>query len=120
MAHSSVVRVRLTDDLQERVEAEARLAGKTSLAAGITGEVGHHTLRHLAGSRWFAAGWNAKQVQLAFGHHSAAFTLAVYVHALDDDLPEPVAAPTGGNRGATEATETARTEELAEGLQEAV
>jgi integrase len=98
----------------------SRVLKPAAKAAGISGEVGHHTLRHLAGSRWFAAGWNAKQVQLALGHHSAAFTLAVYVHALDDELPEPVAAPVGGNKGATEATETARNDEAAERLQEAV
>jgi integrase len=98
----------------------SRVLKPAAKAAGISGEVGHHTLRHLAGSRWFAAGWNAKQVQLALGHHSAAFTLAVYVHALDDDLPEPVAAPTGGNTRATEPTETARNLEAAERLQEAI
>jgi hypothetical protein len=37
----------------------------------------------------FRSGWNAKQVQLLLGHHSPAFTLAVYVHLLPDDLPEP-------------------------------
>jgi integrase len=98
----------------------SRILKPAAKAAGISGEVGHHTLRHLAGSRWFAAGWNAKQVQLALGHHSAAFTLAVYVHALDDDLPEPVAAPTGRNNGATESTETARNDDGDEGLREAV
>jgi hypothetical protein len=29
-------------------------------------------------------------VQAWLGHHSAAFTLATYVHLLPDDLPEPV------------------------------
>jgi hypothetical protein len=36
------------------------------------------------------AGRNAKQVQHWLGHHSAAFTLATYVHLLDDDLGGPV------------------------------
>jgi hypothetical protein len=31
-------------------------------------------------------------VQLWLGHHSAAFTLRVYVHLLPSDLPEPPAA----------------------------
>ena len=31
----------------------------------------------------------AGRVQPLFGHHSPAFTLAVYVHLLPDDLPEP-------------------------------
>ncbi|MDX6592748.1 MAG: hypothetical protein QOJ13_1944 [Gaiellales bacterium] len=35
----------------------------------------------------FAHGLNAKQVQIWIGHHSAAFTLSVYVHLLDEDLP---------------------------------
>ncbi len=104
----------------EQSNLMSRVLKPAAKAAGISGEVGHHTLRHLAGSRWFAAGWNAKQVQLALGHHSAAFTLAVYVHALDDELPEPVAAPVRGNKGATEATETGRNDEAAEVLERAV
>jgi hypothetical protein len=34
------------------------------------------------------SGLNAKQVQVWLGHHSPAFTLATYVHFLDDDLPD--------------------------------
>ena len=34
---------------------------------------------------------NAVQVQRWLGHHSAAFTLATYVHLLDGDLGEPLA-----------------------------
>jgi hypothetical protein len=37
----------------------------------------------------FRSGLNAKQVQMWLGHHSPAFTLAVYVHLLPDDLPNP-------------------------------
>jgi hypothetical protein len=37
----------------------------------------------------FAAGRNARQVQHWLGHHSAAFTLATYVHLLDGDLGGP-------------------------------
>ena len=37
----------------------------------------------------FRNGLNAKQVQMWLGHHSPAFTLAVYVHLLTDDLPDP-------------------------------
>jgi integrase len=48
-----------------------------------------HTLRHTAASRFFRAGSNAKQVQAVLGHHSPAFTLATYVHLIDDDLPDP-------------------------------
>ena len=51
---------------------------------------GFHTLRHTCATMLFRRGLNAKQVQVWLGHHSPAFTLAVYVHLLSDDLPEPV------------------------------
>jgi integrase len=41
----------------------------------------------------FAEGRNAVQVQRWLGHHSAAFTLAIYVHLLDGDLGEPLTMP---------------------------
>ena len=47
---------------------------------------GLHTFRHTAASLSFAAGRNAKQVQRLLGHHSPAFTLATYVHLLDDGI----------------------------------
>ena len=47
------------------------------------------TLRHTCASILFRRGYNAKQVQVWLGHHSAAFTLGTYVHLLPDDLPEP-------------------------------
>jgi len=50
---------------------------------------GLHTLRHTCATILFRRGWNAVQVQKFLGHHSPAFTLAVYVHLLPDDLPEP-------------------------------
>jgi hypothetical protein len=37
---------------------------------------------------------NAVQVQHWLGHHSAAFTLATYVHLLDGDIGEPLELPT--------------------------
>ena len=46
------------------------------------------TLRHTCGSLLFRHGANAEQVQVWLGHHSPAFTLAVYVHLLDDDAPD--------------------------------
>jgi len=61
-------------------------------AAAKSAEVpwaGLHTLRHSAATILFRRGWNAVQVQKFLGHHSPAFTLAVYVHLLPDDLPEP-------------------------------
>ena len=60
-------------------------------AAGRAGVpwAGFHTLRHTAATLLFSrGGWNAKQVQVALGHHSPAFTLATYVHLLSDDLPD--------------------------------
>ena len=58
-------------------------------AAGLE-PMGLHVLRHTAASLMFASGKNAKQVQAILGHHSAAFTLSVYVHLLDGDLGDPL------------------------------
>jgi integrase len=61
-------------------------------AAAKTAKVpwaGLHTLRHTCATILFRRGWNAVHVQKMLGHHSPAFTLAVYMHLLDDDLPEP-------------------------------
>jgi integrase len=52
---------------------------------------GFHTFRHTCASLLFANGRNAVQVQRWLGHHSAAFTLATYVHLLDGELGEPLA-----------------------------
>jgi integrase len=57
---------------------------------------GFHTLRHTAASRLFKAGRNPVQVQRWLGHHSAAFTMSVYAHLMDDDLGEPVSLPAAG------------------------
>jgi site-specific recombinase XerC len=43
-----------------------------------------HTFRHTCASLLFEAGRNIKQVQAWLGHHSAAYTLATYVHLMDD------------------------------------
>src|SRR5580704_279276 len=53
--------------------------------------VGFHTFRHTCATLLFAEGRNAVQVQRCLGHHSAAFTLATYVHLLDGDIGEPLA-----------------------------
>jgi integrase len=65
---------------------------------------GFHTFRHTCASMLFERGANAVQVQRWLGHHSAAFTLATYVHLLDDNLGEPLALTAGDNRVTTEAT----------------
>lgn len=71
---------------------------------------GFHTFRHTCATMLFRHGLNAKQVQVWLGHHSPAFTLDTYVHLLADDLPDPgfLDTLTGGNSGATEATENGR------------
>jgi integrase len=48
-----------------------------------------HTLRHTCATVLFRNGLDAKQVQIWLGHHSPAFTLAVYVHLDVADLPDP-------------------------------
>jgi len=72
--------------------------------------VGFHTFRHTCATMLFRHGLNAKQVQMWLGHHSPAFTLATYVHLLPDDLPDAafLDSLTGGNTGATRATENDR------------
>jgi hypothetical protein len=44
----------------------------------------------------FAQGRNAVQVHRWLGHHSAAFTLATYIHLLDGDIGEPLAIGVSG------------------------
>jgi integrase len=65
--------------------------------------VGFHAFRHTCASMLFAEGRNAVQVQRWLGHHSAAFTLATYVHLLDGDVGEPLTIK-GGNRVSTSPT----------------
>lgn len=55
--------------------------------AGL-GMFGFHVLRHTAASRLLRAGVTPKQLQIILGHHSPAFTLAVYAHLLPSDLPD--------------------------------
>jgi len=52
--------------------------------------IGFHAFRHTCVSLLFAEGRNAVQVQRWLGHHSAAFTLATYVHLLDGDVGGPL------------------------------
>jgi integrase len=60
--------------------------------------LGFHAFRHTCATMLFAEGRNAVQVQRWLGHHSAAFTLARYVHLLDGDLGEPLSIQ--GGKGA--------------------
>jgi len=61
--------------------------------------VGFHAFRHTCATLLFAEGRNAVQVQRWLGHHSAAFTLATYVHLLDGDLGDPLHIQTYGPMG---------------------
>jgi integrase len=60
--------------------------------------LGFHAFRHTCATMLFAEGRNAVQVQRWLGHHSAAFTLARYVHLLDGDLGEPLSVPRSANK----------------------
>ena len=66
-----------------------RVLGPTTQEAGMPW-AGFHVFRHTCATRLFASGRNAVQVQRWLGHHSPAFTLATYVHLLDDDLGGPL------------------------------
>jgi integrase len=77
---------------------------------------GFHTFRHTCATTLFHRGINPKQAQVWLGHHSPAFTLAVYTHLLSGDLPD-VDLLGGGNGVATEPTETGRNGDLPEGVQ---
>lgn len=68
---------------------------------------GFHTFRHTCATTLFHRGVNPKQAQVWLGHHSPAFTLAVYTHLLSGDLPD-VDLLAGGNKVATSPTETGR------------
>ncbi len=61
--------------------------------------IGFHTFRHTCASMLFDRGRNAKQVQRWLGHHSPAYTLATYVHLLDDELGEPLDLPLARTHG---------------------
>jgi integrase len=66
--------------------------------------VGFHAFRHTCASMLFAEGRNAVQVQRWLGHHSAAFTLATYVHLLDGDIGQPLKVSRSANRVLTAPT----------------
>jgi integrase len=91
----------------------SRIFADAAKAAGIEWAT-PHTLRHYCATELFRRGLNPAQVQLWLGHHSAAFTLATYVHLLPEDLPESPFGVGVGNRRATEAAVTDRNDEAAE------
>jgi integrase len=94
---------------------QRRILDPAAKAAGVEWLTFHH-FRHTCASMLFDRGHNAVQVQRWLGHHSAAFTLATYIHLLDDDalgdgLDE--AAWTGATDGATRPTSNEATGEAA-------
>jgi integrase len=95
-----------------------RVLGPACAEAGVEW-AGFHTFRHTIASRMFASGRNAVQVQHWLGHHSAAFTLAQYVHLLDGDLGGPVE-PKSANRVQTQHPETAANAEMPLGAESGV
>ena len=87
----------------------ARVFKKAAKDAGVVW-ASMHSLRHMCATELLRRGLNAQRVQVWMGHHSPAFTLAVYVHYLRDDLPE---SPFGeGHRRDTSPTETSPDAEL--------
>jgi hypothetical protein len=77
-----------------------------------------HTFRHTCATRLFRRGVNAVQVQMWLGHHSPAFTQAVYVHLLSSDLPDgDVLDDPGGNARASGVAQTGRDGEAPEGAE---
>jgi len=59
---------------------------RTVVAAGATGGMTPHELRHTAASLAVSAGANMKAVQRMLGHKSAAMRLDVYADLFDDEL----------------------------------
>jgi hypothetical protein len=51
---------------------------------------GWHSLRHTFASIQLARGVNVVQLSRVLGHHSAAFTLSVYVHLLEGEEAPPL------------------------------
>lgn len=59
-----------------------RALKRDALAAGITGNVSPHLLRHTAASSWLAAGRSVPEVAMLLGHGTPATTMAIYAHAI--------------------------------------
>lgn len=89
------------------VTNQYRWLEKAGVAAGVPW-IGFHSFRHTCATRLFRSGWNARQVQLMLGHATSAFTMAVYVHTLSDELPTPTFE--SGHKMVTHQGETSRNE----------
>jgi integrase len=74
-----------TGERLRRENVYRRVLAPAAKTAGVEWAA-FHTFRHTCASMLFAGGKNIKQVQEWLGHHSATFTLATYVHLMDDGL----------------------------------
>jgi hypothetical protein len=63
-----------------------------------------HDLRHTAASLWLAAGADPKVVQRVLGHATAAMTMDLSGHMLDENLWQ-AARLAGGTTGASESSQ---------------
>ena len=84
--HVRLVKLLFSTPTGERLRRENVYRRVLAPAAEVAGVewAAFHTFRHTCASLLFAASRNIKQVQAWLGHHSAAFTLATYVHLMDD------------------------------------
>src|SRR3954466_15227685 len=64
-----------------------------------------HALRHTCASLWLSAGADPKVVQRILGHASAAMTMDLYGHLIDQNLWD-AAIKFGGTTGASEVPTT--------------
>jgi hypothetical protein len=62
---------------------------------------GFHSMRHSFASLQLACGVNVLQLSRALGHHSASFTLDVYMHLLEGDQAPALDLPTALGTGAS-------------------
>ena len=74
-----------------------------------------HDLRHTCASLWLGAGADPKVVQRILGHASAAMTMDLYGHLIDQNL-WAAAAKFGGSTGASGPTTGASSDIAEEGL----
>ncbi len=69
--------------------ANLRRVFKKAAATAAVPWASFHTLRHTCATLLFESGKNVKQVQAWLGHHSASFTLDVYIHLMPDGWGAP-------------------------------
>jgi integrase len=101
----------LRGDPMHPQNAFRRVYKPAAVRAGVPW-AGWHTLRHTCATRLFRAGLNIVQVSRWLGHHSPAFTMNVYVHYLEADVPDAAFLDaldaSGGDAVVTRPTETDR------------